>query len=278
MEKTYCGKDCTECGSREVLNCPGCYAGPGKRFGGCCEIAKCCIEKGHESCATCTFRSGCGKTLFSKNAPQERVRKQEQKMRKQETLKQQAEFLGHWLWYLVCPVIINNAISVLELIPTFSGLSAVFAAIAMLCNFLYAYVLVKISPVHENFKHAGWIFVVVAIISAIKTFFNEYNDVMFSLIVLLPVAGFNLFGQYLEMTAFGEIMADVEQNLSERWFFIRKWYFLGFAGTLGGLFVMLLIPLLGIIAAFCGLICLLLMCTIRIVALYNTASFFKSYH
>lgn len=28
MAETYCGKTCAECTQKEILNCPGCKAGP----------------------------------------------------------------------------------------------------------------------------------------------------------------------------------------------------------------------------------------------------------
>ena len=30
MAETYCGKSCAECSKRDILNCPGCKAGPGR--------------------------------------------------------------------------------------------------------------------------------------------------------------------------------------------------------------------------------------------------------
>lgn len=66
MAETYCGKSCLECGQKDVLNCPGCKAGPGKQYGGDCELAKCCRSKGHQECSTCGFNGNCG-TLRSKD-------------------------------------------------------------------------------------------------------------------------------------------------------------------------------------------------------------------
>ena len=49
MAETYCGKSCAECTKKEQLNCSGCKAGPGRQFGGDCELAKCVRDKGHET-------------------------------------------------------------------------------------------------------------------------------------------------------------------------------------------------------------------------------------
>ena len=52
MAETYCGKSCAECTKKEELNCMGCKTGPGRPFGGDCELAKCVRDKGHETCET----------------------------------------------------------------------------------------------------------------------------------------------------------------------------------------------------------------------------------
>jgi len=35
------------------MNCPGCLAAKGAMFWGSCEIATCCINKGHAHCGKC---------------------------------------------------------------------------------------------------------------------------------------------------------------------------------------------------------------------------------
>lgn len=48
-----CGLDCRACDYREKMSCPGCVAAAGKIFWGECDLAKCCIAKGHEHCGKC---------------------------------------------------------------------------------------------------------------------------------------------------------------------------------------------------------------------------------
>ena len=67
MEGTYCGKDCAACLYREAENCPGCKLGPGSMSGNC-GIARCCRDKGHSNCESCTFSDGCA---LLRSAPME---------------------------------------------------------------------------------------------------------------------------------------------------------------------------------------------------------------
>jgi hypothetical protein len=48
-----CGDDCTDCCHRASDGCPGCSGHDGNPFWGQCEIATCCVAKGHAHCGQC---------------------------------------------------------------------------------------------------------------------------------------------------------------------------------------------------------------------------------
>ena len=75
MSETYCGKNCVECTQKDALNCPGCKTGPGRQFGGDCELAICVRSKGHETCETCGFKGNCGTLRGRDHIPDYRIRK-----------------------------------------------------------------------------------------------------------------------------------------------------------------------------------------------------------
>lgn len=43
-------KNCDECTYKAELFCSGCQSGPGRVIRGDCKLARCCREKGHETC------------------------------------------------------------------------------------------------------------------------------------------------------------------------------------------------------------------------------------
>ena len=86
MSQTYCGKNCSECTQKEVLSCSGCKSGPGRQFGGDCELAKCCREKGHEVCDTCGLYRSCGVWWKREGQPEYRIRKIEEEVRQKKRL------------------------------------------------------------------------------------------------------------------------------------------------------------------------------------------------
>lgn len=97
MSETYCGKSCVDCTQKESLNCPGCKAGPGRQFGGDCELAKCVRVKGHETCDTCGFKGNCGTLRSRDRMPDYRIRKIEQEEMRKAAIAKRAPILGKWL-------------------------------------------------------------------------------------------------------------------------------------------------------------------------------------
>ena len=73
MAETYCGKTCSECRSKEELNCPGCKYGPGREIHGDCKLARCCRTKGHEVCDTCSHYTTCGTFRGRARIPEDRI-------------------------------------------------------------------------------------------------------------------------------------------------------------------------------------------------------------
>lgn len=272
MERTFCGKSCEDCTQREAMACPGCLAGPGKKFGGECDIAKCCRDTGHESCVTCTKKSACGKFSGAANAPANRQRRQEQLRLRKQQIAARAEFLSSSVWYLFWVVIVGTVFSLVELIPAMKSISD-WASLAV--NLTYSIILIYMAQVYEDFKTAGWIGIVAAIASAVQIFFPDSTSLM--LIVFIPLAGFRIYGNYVEFTAFGAITDGADAQLSERWLELRKWYIISFGVTLGGTFLLLLIPALGLIAALLGALASLAVSVYRIIYLYRTAVLFREY-
>lgn len=100
MAGPYCGKGCESCALREQLSCSGCRSGPGRTWGTECELARCCQQKGHESCQTCSFAAGCRLFYDRSEQPQYRFQERERSAQRQQEAAQKAEVLGKWLWIL----------------------------------------------------------------------------------------------------------------------------------------------------------------------------------
>lgn len=111
MGDTYCGKLCEDCQFKDNLQCPGCKTGPGKTWMTECELAKCCMDKGHQNCTTCSYSTSCGKLRGRDNEPERRLERRSYEQEKQKKIADKADFLGKWLWilfWLIIPSIISS--------------------------------------------------------------------------------------------------------------------------------------------------------------------------
>lgn len=97
MGDTYCGKLCEDCQFKDNLQCPGCKTGPGKTWMTECELAKCCMDKGHQNCTTCSYSTSCGKLRGRDNEPERRLERRSYEQEKQKKIADKADFLGKWL-------------------------------------------------------------------------------------------------------------------------------------------------------------------------------------
>lgn len=91
MGDTYCGKLCEDCQFKDNLQCPGCKTGPGKTWMTECELAKCCMDKGHQNCTTCSYSTSCGKLRGRDNEPERRLERRSYEQEKQKKIADKAD-------------------------------------------------------------------------------------------------------------------------------------------------------------------------------------------
>ena len=60
IPETFCGKSCSQCQYRDLLNCLGCREEEGRRYGGC-RVAQCCRDHIFNSCTSCAQSALCEK-------------------------------------------------------------------------------------------------------------------------------------------------------------------------------------------------------------------------
>ena len=113
MAETYCGKSCEECTKKEQLTCSGCKTGPGRQFGGDCELAKCVRDKGHETCETCGFKGNCGTLRSRESMPDYRIKKIEAEVMRKAAIAKRAPVLGKWLWFIFWLIIPSSIGSIM---------------------------------------------------------------------------------------------------------------------------------------------------------------------
>lgn len=295
MSETYCGKSCDECAQRESLNCPGCKAGPGRQIDGGCEVAQCCMEKGHESCAICRFRVNCGPYISRYDQMDYRRKARESAERRQAEISSQAPALGKLFWGLFWVIIIGSAVN---LITSFAAVFSTSPAPywgsliwSVLATAAYGLILLRLSHVKARYGTAGkLLFLSLAVSIPGKLLFlsfalgisgsflsNEAYTSLWSLLFFVLAGIISLIGDYHEFTAHTDILSGAQDALSKDWFILRKWYIGSFGALLAGIILLQLPSLLGFIISLTASIGGLIVSIVKVAYLYKTAMVFRGY-
>lgn len=284
MAETYCGKSCAECVQKEQLNCQGCKFGPGRQFGGDCKLAKCVMEKGHETCETCSFKGNCGTLRGRENIPDDRRRKMEAEAARKAEAAKQAPILSKWLWiifWLIIPSSIGGLLTNQTIVQYVPGLNFPGQIINTICFVIYGVALLKLAGVDDRYKKAGIYLLIrggVSIVVALAVgTTNAAQTPPWTLLLTIPAAIIALIGEYNEYMGHSAVLTGVDNELSEKWATLWKWYIGLFLGMFGCILVMLLIPILGALALIAAAIGILVVAILKLVYLYRTAKFFREY-
>ena len=281
MAETYCGKNCAECSKREKLNWQGCMAGPGRQFGGDCELAKCVRDKGHETCETCGFKGNCGTLRSRESMPDYRIRKIESEKMRRAAIAKRAPVLGKWLWiifWLVIPSSIGSIMSHETTAKILHGLLMPGQIINAICSLTYGAILLKLGSEEDRYRTAGICSLIAGVSSALAAMINGGSDgATWILIFTIPAAIVAIVGEYNEYMAHSAVLSGADNELSEKWEVLWKWYIGLFLGMFGCIIVMLILPILGAIAILGCAIGTVVVSILKLVYLYRTAKIFREY-
>ena len=281
MAETYCGKNCAECSKREKLNCQGCKAGPGRQFGGDCELAKCVRDKGHETCETCGFKGNCGTLRSRESMPDYRIRKIESKKMRKAAIAKRAPVLGKWLWiifWLVIPSSIGSIMSHETTAKILPGLLMPGQIINAICSLTYGAILLKLGSEEDRYRTAGICALIAGGVSAVVAIITgTAEEATWTLLFTLPAAVVAMVGEYNEYMAHSAVLSGVDNELSEKWEVLWKWYIGLFLSMFGCIIVMLIAPVLGAIAILGCAIGTVVVSILKLVYLYRTAKIFREY-
>ena len=282
MAETYCGKTCDECTKKEQLYCSGCKSGPGRQFGGDCELAKCIRSKGHETCDTCGFKGNCGTLRSRDSMPDYRIRKIEAEEQRKAAIAKRAPVFGKWLWiifWLIIPSTIGSIMANETIAKALPGLMMPGQIINAICSLTYGMILMKLGSEEDKYRTAGICALIAGVSSAAAAIINAASDgATWILIFTIPAAIVGLVGEYNEYMAHSIVLTGVDNELSEKWEMLWKWYIGFFLGMFGCIIVMLIIPVLGAIAILGCAIGTIVVSILKLVYLYRTAKIFREYH
>ncbi len=278
MAETYCGKSCAECGKKDLLSCPGCKAGPGRIYGTSCELARCVREKGHETCETCAYKGNCG-TLRSRDfQPDYRRRALEAEKARREAIAERVPVLGKWLWILFWLVVPANIASIMTMDLVIDELPGLFVPghlLSVASSLAYSLILIKLREQADQYRIAGICSIISTAVAFLLDMFTDGTG--WTLLVSLPASVVGLVAVYNEYMAHAAVLGGVNNELSEKWRKLWKWEISLLGATLGGVFVAIILPIIGILLTMGGAIGIIITSILKLVYLYKTAKCFREY-
>jgi hypothetical protein len=275
---TYCGKNCEECTYKAELSCPGCQIGPGRVLNGECKLARCCREKGHETCETCALKRNCGTWLDKGSIPKQRIERISEEEEKQALIARKAPFLGKWLWilfWLIVPQVILNFMTGDTMVALIPALKKPGEIGLVLCLVIHAVILLILSKEHKHYAFAAMFGLVNSIIYILGLILvNADIYVLFMLAVVQVVI--MLIAEHYEYKAHADVVMLADANLSGQWDNCWRWILYSYIGFIVGLFLLFLLPFLGLIMSLAAAVGMLVAGIKKLVCLYRSAQVFRA--
>lgn len=280
MAETYCGKTCAECSSREEMNCPGCKLEPGRPITGDCPLARCCREKGHETCSTCSACGHCNTHYNRYQMPQRRQWEQQLAQQRVEAVNQRAPILGKWLMILFWLVIVGNVVSLLAVEDLAAEMPGMYLAGILLqcaCNCAYGLILLRFRDFDDGFRTAGVCALIASLAGLLAALIWGSATQGWGLLLTLPASLVSLLGQQREYHAYAAVLTDVDEDLKERWPRLWKWNIGMMVAVLASTLFLLISPVLWLIMTLITTVATVVVAIMKIVRLYQTAQVFRAW-
>ena len=280
MAEGYCGKQCEICAWRERLQCPGCQVGPGRAFGGGCDVAACCREKDHAACATCARLPGCTRRAGLERKPEERLRRAEAEARRRRELDQRAQVLGRWLWplfWLVVPSLLGGIMTNDTVLSALPGLRVPGELVDLLCALAYSVILWQLRQLEDGYRAAAVCCGGSALVGALAEALRGVVGDGLVLLLLLPVLGVKLYGTYREYNAHAAMLDGADDGLAENWRTLWKWEIGLLLGLFGCILLALVAGVLGLLALLADAVGIIVVSVLKLMYLYRTARLFRNH-
>ena len=270
---TYCGRDCQTCTKKEAMGCPGCRIGPGRMIDGDCELAKCCRNKGHKTCATCTSNRRCWMYNNRANAAEERLKRRQNEENRLIDLAHNAKEMKGWFQWLFWLSLANLLGTTLthELLKDVFSITYIPGVILQLgSKVAYFVLLFMMAKQEDTYGKAGISLLIATVVSGIVSLMGEGGKAL-SLLLALPLAAAEVVAVYYEFNAHAALFEEVDTEICENWLLLWKLFLITYCATIGGVFLAVISPALAAIVMLIGALGLAIVGILRLVLLYRSA-------
>lgn len=279
MEENYCGKNCETCSFRDALACRGCKSGPGRVFGGDCEVANCCRERGHDTCSTCNQNNWCSKQKHVEDLAETRFQKKEWERAKREQFETHAGMLAKcftaifWLNIVAfLPDLMGN-----DFTKGFPILHQTGQMISLVFSLAITAVYAIMGKVNRRYRITAACMGVAVVVTFVQSLVTGGETPSWTLLISLPLAVLGLVCRYHQYSANSEVLVPMDYALSEKWMRLWKWFVRLTIIMVASILVVLIFPILGALIVVAAAIGTAVISIIELVYIYRMMDTFRTY-
>jgi len=221
VEAGFCEKDCTQCGMREELNCPGCRMGPGNEMYGDCGIAGCCRKHKWENCGACPKRIGCTELAVKELLPARRKTRHELRSSRAEVMGTRAPFLRKCFWALFWMTLLPGFLP--SLIETEGRQYYALRCVDQVMVLLAAIIVIAMAKEERGYQLPGCLLAGLAVHDFLMNLFTVTEPPLWSVLTSLVTPYVKIAAIWLLFEAHAETASDLGGGLTMKWKRLRKW-------------------------------------------------------
>ena len=267
MSESYCLKSCADCGK-----CAGCRGGA---YAARCDIAKCCREKNHENCDSCTRGITCPTRRGRDNMPETLLNQDRREAERLAAKRLNAGVMAKWvsiIFWCTSAAIAVGLLSFLEkAVPAFRWVEL---GARTVLNLVIAYGYWRMKDVCDGFKTYAILALITHGLSSVHTALQEgpLRTAITIPVFIVCVITFRM--QYL---TFRDALSGIDADMSEKW--LKQWNLLKISLllTFGGLLACVILSVWGLVIPLAGMGILLFVVIREYVYLYQTAEVCSRY-
>ena len=267
MSESYCMKSCADCGQ-----CTGCRGGA---YTARCDIAKCCREKNHENCDSCTRGITCPTRSTRDTMPQKLHDQDRREAERLATKRANAGVMAKWVSIIFWCAIAANVVGLLsfleENMPVL-GWVQIAAEAAIVLVIAYGYW--RMKDVCDGFKIYAILALISQVISAVHTALQEGPV---RTLIAIPVIIIALIAYRTQYLAFRDALSGIDGEMADKW--LRQWnlFKISLLAMGAGLLFSIILSLLGLVIILSGIGVLLFVMIREYVYLYQTAQLCRDF-
>lgn len=268
MDKTLCGKDCQSCSYREPTDCRGCLSQRQH-----CEIARCCLGKGHKDCGTCDFRHSCSKLQRRDNIPFYRQRERELQAAREADDARRAPIMIRWMNTMFWLLIVSYIIGLLGNVRSLAMASEIGAAV---CGLGCAWALLQMGSEDGRYKTAAICRTVSIVVTLVLSLVSGGGETPgWTLLFSIPAAVVELVGEYNKCQAHSSVVGSANAALGRKWEKLWKMNIISTGALLGSTVLILIAPVLGSLVAIAAATVALMVVVLELAYLKESVQTFQ---